>query len=565
MLHTVCCAFCNVKLTRAARRAAGANQDAGTVGMDRRVQGLHTPDGGGNTPSGSHASQSVAQHEADMSYPAGSADDEASVESFISQNLIQRLRRGYADENVSLGMHNYPQLYRDANGLYWTETHQLVVPNYEGLRFEMFESVHIHPFSGHWGLSRTQKKAMQLYFWPKLATEMKEWCEKCDSCQQVKAERAKPKGALKPLDIPERRWESVSMDLITDLPVTAKGHDAIFVVVDRLSKMVHIEAINKTISAKGLAAVYTDRVFRYHGVPQSIVSDRDPRFTSLFWRELANRLGTKLHMSTAYHPQTYGQTERVNGVLEGTLRHIVGPYQQDWDEVLAPAEFALNNSWHHSIRNTPFMLNYGQNPDDPTVSKLRSLNPAVSQFVGKWSDQLARAKKCLEAAQQRMKHFADKKRRSAPQFQPGDRVLLSVKNFRLQSGFCRKLAPRFVGPFRVIEPVGNSKLAYRLELPEGLRIHPVFHVSALKAYKYFPDNYMPPPLPTLVDGQLEYEVDCITSTRKEGKSREYLVHWAGYNEATWENVRNLTNCSGKLQEFWASKGMACPHTVPFKN
>ena len=160
--------------------------------------------GGGDTPSGPHASTSVAQHDADMSYPAGSADDEATVNSFISQNLIQCLRRGYAEEMVSLDMPNYPQLYQDANGLYWTDTHQLVVPKYEGRRFEMFESVHCHPFSGHWGLSRTQKKAMQLYFWPRLATDIKEWCQKCDSCQRVKAERAKPKGALRPLDIPER-------------------------------------------------------------------------------------------------------------------------------------------------------------------------------------------------------------------------------------------------------------------------------------------------------------------------------------------------------------------------
>ena len=149
-------------------------------------------------------------------------------------------------------------------------------------------------------------------------------------------------------------------------------------------------------------------------------------------------------MSIAYHPQTDGQTERVNGVLEDTLRHFVGPHQQNWDELLAPAEFALNNSWHHSIRNTPFMLNYGQTPDDPVVSKLRSLNPAISQFVGRWSEQLSRAKLCLEAAQQRMKHYADRKRDPTPEFQVGDRVLLNVRNFRLQSGLCRKLAPRTV-------------------------------------------------------------------------------------------------------------------------
>ena len=167
----------------------------------------------------------------------------------------------------------------------------------------------------------------------------------------------------------------------------------------------------------------------------------------------------------------------------------MGPHQNDWDDLLAPAEFAMNNSWHHSIRNVPFMLNYGQLPGDPTVAKLRSFNPAVNSFVGKWSDQLAREKLCLEAAQQRMKHYADHKRTPAPRFQPGDQVLLNIKNFRLQSGLCRKLAPRFIGPFKVIEPVGPSQLAFRLDLPSGLRIHPVFHVSALKPYHNFPDGY----------------------------------------------------------------------------
>ena len=139
------------------------------------------------------------------------------------------------------------------------------------------------------------------------------------------------------------------MGLINDLPVSSKGNDSTFVVVDRLSKMVHTEAIQKSISAQGLAAVYADRIIRYHGVPQSIVSDTDAHFTNLFLQELSKRLGTKLRMSTPYHAQTDGQTDRVNVVLKDTLRHFVGPYQNDWDDLLAPVEFALNNSWHHSI------------------------------------------------------------------------------------------------------------------------------------------------------------------------------------------------------------------------
>lgn len=556
-----CCALCAIKSAGLTRRAAA--RDAGAVGGARRAQGLHTSDGGDDTTQGSHDNNSAASEQADASYPAGSADDEIAASSYALRNFVQRFNRSYEqDRVVSPASFDYAKLKKDANGLHWTSANHLAVPGFDNLRKEMFESVHVHPFSGHYGLKRTLEKAKKLYFWPGIAADIKRWCQECDSCQRVKAERAKPKGTLQPLDTPERRWESVSMDLITDLPTTSKGNDAIFVVVDRLSKMVHIEAVQKSISAKGLAAVYTDRVFRYHGVPQSIVSDRDPRFTSLFWRELAKRLGTELRMSTAYHPQTDGQTERVNGVLEDTLRHFVGPYQNDWDDLLAPAEFAMNNSWHHSIRNTPFMLNYGQNPDDPTVAKLRSLNPAINAFVGKWSDQLSRAKLCLEAAQQRMKHYADQKRRATPAFKVGDQVLLNIKNFRLQSGLCRKLAPRYLGPFKIVQVVGSGKLAVKLDLPADLRIHPVFHVSALKAYNHFGGNYQPPPLPALVDGHLEFEVDCISNTRKEGKQREYRVHWAGYQEATWENVKNLTNCPDKLRDFWEAKGMPCPHTIP---
>ena len=223
--------------------------------------------------------------------------------------------------------------------------------------------------------------------------------------------------------------------------------------------MVHIEAIQKYISAQGLAAIYADRIFRYHGIHQSIVS-WEARFTSLFRQELSKRVDTKLQMSIAYHPQMHGQTERVNRVLEDTVRHFVGPYQNDWDDLLAPVELALN-SWHHNIQKTPFMLNYGQVPDGPTVAKLRSLNPAVNNFVGKWSEQLARAKICLEAAQQRMKQFSDQKRRQVPPIQVGDLVLLNVKNFRLQSGLCRKVAHRFIRPFKLSAVVGSAKLRTR--------------------------------------------------------------------------------------------------------
>jgi hypothetical protein len=163
------------------------------------------------------------------------------------------------------------------------------------------------------------------------------------------------------------------MDLITDLPPSSNNNDSILVIVDRLSKMCHMEACTKTIPSEGVPRLIVNRIFRYHGFPASIVSDREVRFTSQVWQEMHKCLGIQLRQSTALHPETDGQTKNANGILEDALRHFVGPYQDNWEETLLPVvEFAMNNVWDTSIQNTPFMLNYGQNPDTPFISELRS-------------------------------------------------------------------------------------------------------------------------------------------------------------------------------------------------
>jgi hypothetical protein len=157
---------------------------------------------------------------------------------------------------------------------------------------------------------------------------------------------------------------------------------------------------------------------------------------------LNQRFGTRLRMSTKFHPQTDGQkTERMNGILEDTLRHFVGPFQRDWEELLPVVEFAMNNSWNASIQNTPFMLNYRQTPDDPPIAWMRECKPAVNKFAGRWSEQLFRARELLRAAQDKYKQYADRKRSDPPIYQPGDEVLLKTKYFRLTRGLTAKLAP----------------------------------------------------------------------------------------------------------------------------
>jgi hypothetical protein len=389
-----------------------------------------------------------------------------------------------------------------------------------------------------------------------LAT-VKRFVQHCDSCQRSKAPRQRVPGPLHPLSVPDRRWQSVSLDLITDLPTTTQGYDTIVVFVDRLSKMVHVEAATKTITGETLAELFESRVIRYHGVPHTLISDRDVRFRSEFWRRAMEIWGIKHCMSTAKHPQTDGQTENANGVLEDTLRHFVGPYQSNWDKLLPSAEFAMNNAVNVSTGHTPFMLNFGQNPDTPLTLVLRGLNPQIDRFRGRWAEQLQHARQCLLTAQQRQKAQADKHRQAAPVLTPGDKVLIHMKHFRLPKGLKLKLAPRYLGPFSVTECIGPANLSYRVDLPPPLhRMHNVFHVSSLRVY-HGDGTYQPPRMPPVEDGVLSFQGDYISDTRETGHKRQYRVHWLG-GGATWEFAKSLYGGDSLIQAFWASRDEPVP-------
>jgi hypothetical protein len=240
------------------------------------------------------------------------------------------------------------------------------------------------------------------------------------------------------------------------------------------------------------------------------------------------------------------------------MRHYVSQYQQDWDQYLSMAEFAMNNAYNSSIKTTPFMLNYGQNPDTPAVLFARGMNPRVNQFVGRWSEQLQEAKRCLKAAQDRQKKYADKHRRSVETLNVGDKVLIHTKHFKLLKGLKLKLAPRFLGPFVVTEVVGPNKLSYRVELPPPVhRKHDVFHVSALK--KYHGDGTYQPPDLRRAAGE-EFTVDFISDTsvskplRTSGsadRNRKYLVHWLGGGQS-WEPVSRLEGATEQITTYWDS-------------
>jgi hypothetical protein len=224
----------------------------------------------------------------------------------------------------------------------------VVVPAGEA-RNRVVEEAHDSPYSEHFGKHKVLHQINQNFWWPGWRKDVESYVFGCLVCQRNKAQTVKKAGLLQSLSVPSFKWESVSMNFITQLPVTKKGYDDIAVFVDRLSKIFYFAPTYTDCSAIDIARLFNDTVFKHHGLPSELILDRDPRFTSKFWTELTRLLGTKLKMSTAFHPQTNGQTERSNRVLEDYLRHYISPSQNDWDEWLPQAEFSVNNAWQELI------------------------------------------------------------------------------------------------------------------------------------------------------------------------------------------------------------------------
>jgi hypothetical protein len=265
--------------------------------------------------------------------------------------------------------------------------------------------------------------------------------------------------------------------------------------------------------------------------------------------------GVQRRLSSAFHPQTDGQTERMNKVLEEYLRHFVSPSQTDWDMLLSAAEFALNDTYQASIGSTPFYLTYGQHPLTPARAAVAKSNvPAAVDFLQNIRQAVKRGKQLLLAAQQRQKAYFDSKRRDVV-FKPGQKVFLSTEHIRLKSVGTQKLLPRFIGPFAVVQRVGEN--AYKLQLPDNLKMHKVFHVSLLKPYRS-DGRYQPPPLPLFFDDEGEpwYEVESVLQHRDLKRGRrtvtQFLIKWKGYGHEhnTWEPERNLS--AESLQSYWDS-------------
>lgn len=442
---------------------------------------------------------------------------------------------------------------------------RIYLPSNLTLQTRVLQECHDSAFGGHLGKDKTTEQVKRRFYWPGMDATIRRYVISCDACQRNKPSHQATIGLLKPLGIPTRPWQQVSMDLITQLPRSRSGNDAIVVFVCKLTKMVHYVATTTNVTAPQLATLFVNSVVRLHGVPESILSDRDPRFTANFWRAFWSQLGTTLSMSTAYHPQSDGQTERANRTLEEMLRSRINFRQDDWDEHLAMAELAINNAKQASTGYSPFYLNYGQEvtvPLDEAIAGVptSSKNPEAVERIRRLKADLDLARKNIESAQHRQARYADQHRRDVT-FGVGDKVLLSTEHLKMIGADRRtpKFSNRYIGPFTVKRIVNSN--AYELDLPSQLRIHPILNVSRLKPYRdgssEFPSrptaDTRPPPEVVLEDGAEQFEVERIIGKRGAGRRAQYLVKWLGYPhwESTWEKVSNLAGARQAVDDFEA--------------
>ena len=448
------------------------------------------------------------------------------------------------------------------NALFYRD--RLWVPAVPGLRADLIKENHDQPACGHPGRNRTLELVKRQFYWRGMKDEIARYIRNCYICQRSKAPRDKYNRLLQALPVPEQRWQDISMDFITGLPVS-EGFNAICTVVDRLSKERHYApcvATDQGTSAEATADILMRYVFRSHGLPESIISDRGPQFVSLVWKALCQRLKIDVKLSTAFHPETDGQTERANQDVERYLRTYCSYMQDDWVRFLPMAEFADNNSVASATGVTPFFANKGFHPrmsfSPPADAGSTARERIQYAKANDIADHMARVLDFMTqqsvASRKRMTDQANRKRSDAA-YDRGDRVFLSSRNIRTERP-SRKLDDKMLGPFGVSDRVESS---YRLKLPSSMRIHDVFHPSLLRkaATDPLPGQQTEPPRPVVVDDQEEWEIDDILDARLSGRNRrlQFRVRWKNEQQPDrqWYYADNgeFGNAQDIVDDFYA--------------
>jgi len=340
---------------------------------------------------------------------------------------------------------------------------KVYMPKDEELRVEIIQLHHDMPAAGHGGRWKMVELVTRNYWWLGVTRAVGKYVEGCDLCQRMKNRTEEPAGKLKLSEVPQKTWTHLMVDFITKLPVVA-GKDVILVVCNRLSKMTYFVATTKGTSAEGLARLFRDNVWKLHGLPESVVSDRGPQFAAELTKKLNRMLEIRTKLSTAFHPQTDGQTERMNQELEQYLWFFIESRQKDWPEWLAMVEFVVNNKVHTATKVLPFMANYGREMRMGGDIRKKEKVENTTEFVERMKKVHEEVEAALRKIQKKMKRYADRGRKEMEEWKKGDWVLLSTRDLVFKERPSKKLMERYVGPYMIEEVVPSNAVKLRLLL-----------------------------------------------------------------------------------------------------
>jgi len=416
----------------------------------------------------------------------------------------------------------------------------------KGLWQRVIQPEHDSKVAGHFGRERTLELVTRNFYWTNMKQGIRKYCNECDICQRTKAPRHAKQGLLHSLELACKPWTHTSTDFITDLP-ESEGATMILVVVDRFTKMAHFIPITKKDSPT-VARAYLENVWKYHGFSKDVVSNRDSPLTWGFFTDLYNYLGIKRSMSTAYHPQTDWQTERINQVIESYLRSYCNYKQNDWASMLTMAEYAYNNSKHSSTKISPFYADYGFNPRTNWLTEIQFRNPA-SELYGHYMTRIhQKLKDRLEESIKLMKKYYNKRRKIMEPLKKGELVMLNGQNIRAKHR-CKKLEDKMLRPFEVLS-IGSNFRYCRLKLPDSWKIHPVFNIDLLERYQGTdPKKQI---IKIEADGE-DWAMELMIASGPSDdnpKRHVFLVKWKNFSqeENMWETYANVAEYNEKLLE-----------------